>query len=148
MQPPISPDPDIANCDCFEENMLDSLGVLNEDLHKPISPEQQRRFLAFKYTSRQHLNKWDNIDNETPEENEKQPEAEIPECSKQYSVSEKNVPCSKEIPGVSVAETNHSPASVVGICYSNSSSSHKMEKCTQETLRAFPRKSPHCAEAC
>ena len=148
MQPPISPDPDIANCDCFEENMLDSLGVLSEDSHKSISTEQQRRFSAFKYTSRQHLKKWDNIDNETPAENEKQLEAEIPECSKQYLASEKNVSCSKQLPGVSVAETNRSPASVVDICYSNSSSSRKMEKCTQGTLCAFPRKSPHCAEAC
>ena len=55
MKPPISPDPDMANCDCFEENMLDSMGVYDEDDGKIISAEQQQRFSAFKYTSPLHL---------------------------------------------------------------------------------------------
>ena len=44
IKPPISPDPDVANCDCFEENMLDSMGIDDEEECKPQVPVVERKY--------------------------------------------------------------------------------------------------------
>jgi hypothetical protein len=55
VKPPITPDPDIANCDCFEENILESMGIYDEDEGKLLSAEEQQNFRAFKYTHPKHF---------------------------------------------------------------------------------------------